>query len=287
MGEVQMTRGFGRRSTPSPTRWTITLGCLAGTLLLGCSGSPKATTAAARETAKPAAAAATTQATPPVEITGMELREGAPGLRLDVTATGALVWTSYRDADGGLVVDLPNTTPSAALAALTPSSGLVAAVEVQQLKDGDRPLTRLTVRGRDQFEYSLSSDDKVMQLRLMPSGQSAAVAAVAAEPLPQAAQPAPEPAAPAAPAPAAATPSAAPAVAVAAGGTPDSPQQGPAPQGAPASRLEKVDVVAADGATTIDITGDGEFTYSTFRLQNPDRLVLDLTGVTNASAQPT
>ncbi len=280
MGEAPMTRGFGRRSMPSPTRWTITLGCLVSALLVGCSGSTKAAKVAA-PTAAPAAATAA-QPTPPVEITGMELREGAPGLRLDVAASGALVWTSYRDADGGLVVDLPNTTPSATLTALNPSSGLVAAVEVQQLKDGDRPLTRLTVRGRDQFEYSLSSDDKVMQLRLLPTGQSAAVASAApAEPLPQAAEPVP-----ATPAPVP-TPAPAAVAAVAAAGTPDSPQVGPAPEGAPATRLQKVEVVAADGRTTIDLLGDGEFAYSTFRLQNPDRLVVDLTGVTNASGQPT
>ena len=292
MGEAPMTRGFGRRSMPSPTRWTITLGCLVSALLVGCSGSTKAAKVAAPKPAPAAASAA--QPTPPVEITGMELREGAPGLRLDVAASGALVWTSYRDADGGLVVDLPNTTPASTLTALSPSSGLIAAVEVQQLKDGDRPLTRLTVRGRDQFEYSLSSDDKVMQLRLLPTGQSAAVAAVAAEPLPQAAEPAPAPtpATPAATAPAEpvaaapVAPTTAP-TAVAAVGTPDSPQVGPAPQGTPATRLQKVDVIAADGRTTIDLLGDGEFAYSTFRLQNPDRLVVDLTGVMNASGQPT
>ena len=85
MGEVQMTRGFGRRSMPGPTRWTITLGCLVSVLLLGCGGSTKAAKVAARETPAPAAASAA-QPTPPVEITGMELREGAPGLRLDVAA---------------------------------------------------------------------------------------------------------------------------------------------------------------------------------------------------------
>src|SRR5204862_1814908 len=87
--------------------------------------------------------------------------------------------------------------------------------------------------------------------------------------------------------PTAPAPTAAPTTAVAAVGTPESPQVGPAPEGTPATRLQKVDVIAADGRTTIDLLGDGEFAYSTFRLQNPDRLVVDLTGVTNASGQPT
>ena len=284
MGEVLMIRGFGERWVRNPKSRAIVLGCALGALLFAaCSGKKAPTTAAAAPTTRETVASAV-QSAPPAQITGMELREGAPGLRLDVPASNALVWTSYRDADGGLAVDLPNTVPAAAPVSLAPATGLIAAVDVQQLKDGDRPLTRLTVRGRDQFEYSLSSDDKVMQLRLLPSGerQSAATPPAPAEPLPM--EPAPAPQA------VAVAPVAAPvasAVAQTASGTPEKPMTGPAPHGAAATHLDRVEVVAADGSTTIDITGNGEFSYSTFRLENPERLVLDLAGVTNSAAQPT
>ncbi|MEO8502911.1 MAG: type IV pilus secretin PilQ [Acidobacteriota bacterium] len=278
-----MIRGFGERWVRNPKRRAIVLGCALGALLFAaCSGKKAPTTAATAPTTRETVASGV-QSAPPAEITGMELREGAPGLRLDVSASNALVWTSYRDADGGLVVDLPNTVPVASLASLAPATGLIAAVDVQQLKDGDRPLTRLTIRGRDQFEYSLSSDDKVMQLRLLPSGErQAAAAPAAAEPLPLEPAPAP-PAVAAAPA----SVPAASAAAQAAAGTPERPTTGPAPHGVAATHLDRVEVVAADGSTTIDITGNGEFSYSTFRLENPERLVLDLAGVINSATQPT
>lgn len=295
MGQVQKTERRGL----TPHAGALLGIALSAVLALACSSAPaksaKATSAPSAAKAAPAAAtakgapAAAPAAAPPVEITSIELREGAPGLRLDVTATGSLVWTSYRDSEGGLVVELPNAVPAASLAGLKPAEGLVASVDVQREQNADRPLTRLTVRGREQFEYNLSSDDKVLQLRLVPSGatQIATNAPAQAAPSPAVAAPAPAPTQAAVPPVPAATPSA-PAVASAVVGTPDNPvRSAPPASGAKATRLDKVEVVATDGGTAIAVRGDGEFSYSTFRLENPERLVLDLDGVVNLAAQPT
>ena len=62
----------------------------------------------------------------------------------------------------------------------------------------------------------------------------------------------------------------------------------PAPSGAPATRLESIEVIPAEGgATAIRIAGDGEFPYSTFALSDPNRFVVDLQGVINRSSRST
>ena len=83
MGEVQMIRGFGERWVRNPKSRAIVLGCALGALLFAaCSGKKAPTTAAAAPATRETVASAV-QSAPPAQITGMELREGAPGLRLD------------------------------------------------------------------------------------------------------------------------------------------------------------------------------------------------------------
>ena len=55
----------------------------------------------------------------------------------------------------------------------------------------------------------------------------------------------------------------------------------PAPAGAAASRLDAIEVLAAGSGAVIRIAGDGEFPYSTFVLNDPQRFVIDLDGVIN------
>ncbi len=237
-------------------------------IVTGCSSAPAPKTTAA--TPSGVAAGAEVRSEPAVEITALNLREGAPGVLVDVSASGPLVWTSYRDADGALIVELPNATPSPTLEGLAPESGMVAAVTVRQDSTGDRPLTRITVTGREEFEYNLASEERALQLRLTPV---AVAAATVAEPLPT---PTPQPVAVAEAA------SSAPRAAQRPVGTVDQPLSGPAPAGQVATRLQSV---AVDN-DTVEIAGDGEFAYSTFRLENPDRYVIDLQGVVNAGGAP-
>ncbi|HXO22404.1 MAG TPA: type IV pilus secretin PilQ [Thermoanaerobaculia bacterium] len=70
-------------------------------------------------------------------------------------------------------------------------------------------------------------------------------------------------------------------------GTPDEPVVGPAPTGKPATRLDAIDVVSAQGGAVVKISGDGEFPYATFALGDPDRFVVDLAGVMNHSPRST
>jgi type IV pilus secretin PilQ/predicted competence protein len=64
-------------------------------------------------------------------------------------------------------------------------------------------------------------------------------------------------------------------------GTPDKPAVAPAPQGVAATRLDVIEILAADGGAVIRIAGDGDFPYSTFALSEPRRFVIDLDGVIN------
>ncbi|HZI63805.1 MAG TPA: type IV pilus secretin PilQ [Thermoanaerobaculia bacterium] len=286
-----------RRNAGRGARLLALAGSVAALALAGCASSAPPAKRTAPGTAAAASAAAPAARPPipdaaPVEITSIELAEGAPGVRVDLVASGPVVWTSYRDTDGALVVELPNTVPSAGVTTARPAAGLVASVEVAHEASAQRPLTRVTVRGREEFEYNLTGEGNRLHLALVPMAADAvaaetvvAAAPPPAEPAPAAAAPAAEPVAPIAEAPAEqpAAPAAAPMAAAPAPlalGTPDQPALGPPPVGPPASRLEAIQVA---GTASVELAGDGEFGYSTFRLENPERFVLDLPGVVNTS----
>lgn len=259
------------------SRWrSASLAVAFGLLLLaGCATSPGPQTVAAAPVVAPAPAVA--------ELGTIAVREVAPGTRVELTASEALVWTSYRDEAGRLVVELPNTRPAPGVGEWSAPEGLLARLGVELDESGDRPLTRLLVETRGETEHALVGDGGRLQLDLLPAGD-AEVAAV--EPLPAetvlAAQvPAPEPPAPAVAETAAPTAPARPA----AFGTPEAPLAGPPPAGPLATRLAAVEVVPDPAASLVRIVGDGEFAFSTFRLSGPDRLVIDLAGVFNGSRQ--
>jgi type IV pilus assembly protein PilQ len=291
----------------------------------------------------------------PVEIRTLELREGAPEVFVDLEASSPLVWTSFRNPEGSVVVELPNSLPAARVQDLVPDDGLVSSVKVQRETEGSRPMTRLVIATRHEVEHSVTADGLHLQIRLMPLEAPAATAKVVAkEPAKQklAFEPVPAPAAPAnaatpdsaqtamsqtkvsttplvTPTPAqaaAATPPPTPATGegrrtttttTSAGtapmapapdsgnsgsassssssgmkmaGTPDEPAVAPPPSGAPATRLEAVEVLTgadAAGGSVIRLSGDGEFPYSTFALSEPNRFVIDLQGVTNHAPRST
>ncbi len=270
------------------------LGPLAVALLLGCaSGAKTGEKGGASSSAEPAAA---TRAEPaaPVEITSLQLREAAPGVRLELQATAPLVWTQYRDSEGRLVLELPNSVTAPGVADLGPEGELVRSVSVRQVDSGERPLTRLVVATSVETEAQLTALGNALQLTLVPAGSEEAMA-VASEPVPAApvaaAPPAPVAPPPSEPAPPAVAARPMPTTTAApestAAGTPEAPYVAPRPAGVVATRLENVEVVGQAAGTRVRIQGDGDFVYSTFQLADPARFVIDLQGVVNASPRAT
>ncbi|HZF09341.1 MAG TPA: type IV pilus secretin PilQ [Thermoanaerobaculia bacterium] len=279
----------------------------------GCTASRPAKVVQARPAARPASASAdtkrdTTLGTTPNEIRSLEVREGAPEVYVDVKSSAAPVWTSFRNAQGQVVIELPNTVPAATVADLAPADGLVASIKVQRENDGSRPLTRLVVETRQEVEHSVTAENLDLHVRLTPvdgekraslSGETAAKGAAPAPakvepeppppppppPVPAAAAPTPAPAPTSSPAPAPAD-TAAPAPAASAG-TAEQPVKAPAPKGATATHLDSVEVVSTNGDAVVKISGDGEFPYQTFALSDPARFVIDLSGVLNRSSRAT
>ncbi|MEE8523317.1 MAG: AMIN domain-containing protein, partial [Thermoanaerobaculia bacterium] len=274
---------------------TVALAVVALTVLVsGCSSATRqnAGTPTAAPAPPPSGVVSSARVRQPAAIEALEL--SADGRMLELTADRPLVWTSFRDAEGALVIELPNSVPQPGVGDLQRTSGLVAAVDVDLLEDAERPLTRLTVRTRESSEHSLTGDDSTLRIELLPVAESAAVA-LAYEPLPaegeadevaQAAPPeaeSPPPARAQAPPPVQARPSA-PRPQIY--GTAEAPLHGPRPSGVVASQLFSVEVVERSaGKTVIRVGGDGEFEYSTFRLESPERFVVDLGGVINNSLE--
>ena len=283
MGDVVI-----RRQSDAWQRLVASVVLVALAVGAGCTSSTtakvvEATPAAASQ----APAEAKTAAPAPAEIRSLDLREGAPGVDIDLAASTPLVWTSFRNADGKVVVELPNAVPKAGLADLAPEDGLVASLKIENGTEGSRPMTRLVIATRGEAEHSVTAEGNNLRIQLLPvDGQAARGGKLSFEPVaapPASAPPASSTAAgsqPAAPAPDSTGGSAGL-------GTPDQPAVAPAPTGATATRLDGIEVLASDGGSVVRIAGDGEFPYSTFALDEPERFVIDLDGVINNSRRPT
>ncbi|HKI85364.1 MAG TPA: AMIN domain-containing protein, partial [Thermoanaerobaculia bacterium] len=152
-------------------RWMMPLAVLAWALLLAaCSSAPPPKTSAqAAPSETEATVAATPAAQKATEIRSLELREGAPGMILDIKADAPLVWTTYRNADGNLVVELPNTEPAKSVSDLSPEEGLVKAVSVAQQETDQGPLTQLVIATRGEAEHAVSSEGDALRVSLTPS----------------------------------------------------------------------------------------------------------------------
>ncbi|HEV8578513.1 MAG TPA: type IV pilus secretin PilQ [Thermoanaerobaculia bacterium] len=262
-----------RRRSASWQRWIASAAVVTVAGVVGCTASkPARVVEAAPAASRQAPAEAQAASSPaPAEIRSLDLREGAPEVFVDLEASAPLVWTSFRNAEGRVVVELPNAVPGARLTDLAPEEGLVSSLDIQKSEEGSRPITRLVIATRQEAEHSITAEGPRLRIQLMPV-EDQGQAKLAFEPLGEET---------AAAAPPAAT--AAPPAAPAATGTPDRPAVAPAPAGVAATRLDGVEVLTADGGAVIRISGDGEFPYSTFALSEPRRFVIDLDGVINRS----
>ncbi|MGB6362616.1 MAG: AMIN domain-containing protein, partial [Thermoanaerobaculia bacterium] len=109
-----------------------------------------------------------TTASAAVEIYSLDLREAAPGAQLEIDTSGSLVWTTYRDGDDHLVVELPNSLPAVGVNDLFVDDGLVESVTVATEDSDDRPLTRLVVRTRAEAEHSVEADGTRLLVGITP-----------------------------------------------------------------------------------------------------------------------
>ncbi len=69
-------------------------------------------------------------------------------------------------------------------------------------------------------------------------------------------------------------------------GTAEEPVIGPVPIGLTATRLSAVKVLSPKQGVAVRIIGDGQFVHSSFRLENPLRFVIDLSGVVAETETP-
>jgi type IV pilus assembly protein PilQ len=123
----------------------------------------------------------------PAEIRTLEVREGAPEVFIDLEASAPLVWTSFRNPEGKVVVELPNAVPSPRVRDVNPEDGLVASVRVQRESEGSRPMTRLVISTRHEVEHAVTADGLHLQVRLLPLESQAKL--VASPPSAQPAKP--------------------------------------------------------------------------------------------------
>ncbi len=225
---------------------------------------------------------ATESVTGPLEIQAVELHDEALGVQVEVSTSGELVWTSYRDANGNLVVELPNSRPVAQLAELDFARGMVESAKLQVRDEQDGPLTQLVVRTTTEAEHFVAADGSRLVVDVTPlatpewpntGGVRAGEQIAAVDQFDVAA-----------PAVASVSNWDAPTDPTPSAGTADEPYQGTPPEGDGANHMYGVDVHTGVDSTVVSIVGDGQFYYSTFTLQNPDRFVLDLSGVVNSAS---
>jgi len=249
----------------------------------------------------------------------MMLGELPTSTTLEVSADQALVWTSYRDDQGNLVIELPNSVPAGTVENVVSAAGLLASVDVSLDEGASRPLTRLTVKTRQEADHTLSAEGNGLKLELFPveGGAQSEGTLVAESAVPNA-----EPTIASSETMVADEPESMPEAAMAkseaqmADAAPTTlPEVSPAPRAQaasgsappaappdsldfevtysdhtitdPATILEGISLISDNPGTAVKIRGDGEFSFSSFRLENPDRFVVDLTGVVNASAKST
>ena len=263
-----------KRALRNGKAWTLVLA--AASIWSGCAAASPDSVSLSSEPVPPAAAPASLPAT----ISRLAVVEGAPGSRIELMADSALVWTTYRDADGALVVELPNTRPSAGVHAENPDrrSGFLR-----------RGFCR---RERRQATHAAHGRTRARRPSTRSSPSRTAFISTCCRPEPRESR----------------------------SRSKRSRWFGPvrpvrSKRGRPRPRrprlrsmlsrwvrrtarswrrrrrdawplfLGSVDVLEDGPGTVVRIAGDGEFAYSTFQLANPDRFVIDLDGVVNQSAR--
>lgn len=197
------------------------------------------------------------------QIVGLDLRREGVMRSFEISSDGPVIWTSYRDGRGRLVVELPNSEPTADVLALDLFDDLIKSAVFEVVSAGQRPMSRLIVETFSDVSHAVVPDGLGLVVELTPvaGAESSAVERNASGSRLDIRN----------------------TTAYQDDDGPGSLEFGPAPSGVPATQLQGVDVTTDDGTTTVSIAGDGAFYYSHFPLAEPYRFVLDLIGVVNTS----
>ncbi len=290
MGDrINNRAGSGRRVAVPRGSWRfLAVAVVVLASQIGCSSTGQRAPESAGS-ARPEGAVSSSQVRVPAEIRSLDLTSAAGLESVELVADRPLVWTSFRDTAGDLVIELPNSVPASSVRSLDSPEGLIAAVDIERVDDATRPMTRLIVKTRKPSEHSLSGEGRLLRIELATVG-AAPQTRVASRATPEPPPPPVSLAYEAVPEEDLTPDTSANVVAAQAEsslGTPEAPVVGPPPSGVAASQLFSVDVLNRDNPTVVRIAGDGEFAYSMFRLENPERFVVDLAGVVNTAGSAT
>jgi type IV pilus assembly protein PilQ len=284
--------------TNGKTTNPATAALLALVLLAGCaSGGANEMLAPRPEPVQPEGPLAAVQQPEVVTIDAIEVAQDEDAARIEIQTSEALVWTTYRDGDDRLVIELPNSQPGAAVGDLDLDSGLVRSIQVSRDDSGKRSLTRIVVGASGVADHSVSASTGGVVVEL---GAPAALASLAGGSAAPAAAPEapvvedvweeavePEVAAETTVWEAEQSAEVQPEAAVEEAPTPwvEEAPMAVAATGRAATELRDIDVVRVDDSVVVRILGDGEFSYQTLSLEAPYRYVVDLAGVANFAPQ--
>lgn len=224
--------------------------------------------------------------------------ESTPSVHLLLRTSGTPVYTSYSPAPARFVVDLTSTAKSPSLVVPRPLPAQVSSINVEEVTEMGTRLTRVTVSFAQATTPQAVAGDNLVTIDV----PAAAIADQSGEALPAVVPvipPATQASAAPAPAPAVTEPEPAkvsePIVTAEAIRTePLKPESKSAPVAAvsaasaslpKAKILKSVSTSRADGALAVTLAGDGAIVYNAFKLENPTRVVLDLSGVHNKLAK--
>ena len=254
-----VSHGIGK-STSSAAHWRLASLALCVLLMdVGTAGAASSARSNSSIDVQPASSAVADVR----KIVWLALRREGSLRSLEIVGDGPLVWTSYRDRRGRLIVELPNSKPTQAVLALDLFDDLVRSAVLDVVATGRRPMSRLVVDTLSDVSHAVVPNGEGLVIELTPvaSGETSRTGFANSSSTEFAVQ----------------------RTAVVRDESGPEAQFGPAPSGVPAMQLQGVDVTTDDGSTTVWIAGDGAFYYSHFRLTDPYRFVVDLIGVVNTS----
>jgi type IV pilus secretin PilQ/predicted competence protein len=212
------------------------------------------------------------------------------GSRVILRTSGAPAYTSYSPTPGVFVVDLTGTSRDAALTIPASLPAAVASMTAEDVVEMGNPLTRVTFRLSSPMILEVAAIDKAVAVLIpataIPIADAASTeAASLVEVLPAVVPVTPAPA----PEQPAAIPDSSPEPVVE---TPVEQTLAPVPQpttqadvtALPRARTVRgIEAATSGDAVEVRITADGALRYKAFRLNSPERLVIDLDGVKNGA----